>query len=92
MIAFSKALALEEARRDHGQRGLPGRAAKTALPEGRARRPGRQRRDLVDRVPVGRAAGAPHDVARAVLFFASPAADFLTGQVLAVGGGGCSSL
>ena len=39
-----------------------------------------------DRIPVGRAA-QPDDVVRAVMFFASPAADFVTGQVLAVAGG-----
>ena len=32
---------------------------------------------LGDRVPVGRS-GSPEDVLRAVFFFASPAADFLT--------------
>jgi 3-oxoacyl-[acyl-carrier protein] reductase len=39
-----------------------------------------------DRVPIGRPA-SPEDVVRAVLFFCSPAADFLTGQVIAVAGG-----
>jgi NAD(P)-dependent dehydrogenase (short-subunit alcohol dehydrogenase family) len=32
-------------------------------------------------------AGREEDVVRAVLFFASPAAAFVTGQVLAVAGG-----
>lgn len=80
VIAFSKALALEEARcgitvnvvcpgvfLDGGEQG-----------EATAR--------MGHRVPVGRA-GAECDIARAVFFFASPAADFLTGQVLAVAGG-----
>jgi 3-oxoacyl-[acyl-carrier protein] reductase len=80
VIAFSKALALEEARcgitvnvvcpgviadGDDGER---------ELPDGR------------DRIPVGRP-GTPTDVVRAILFFLSPAADFLTGQVRAVAGG-----
>jgi NAD(P)-dependent dehydrogenase (short-subunit alcohol dehydrogenase family) len=39
-----------------------------------------------DRIPVGRP-GSPEDVVRAVLFFCSPAADFLTGQVMSVAGG-----
>ena len=80
VIAFSKALALEEARGgitvnvvcpgvladgDDGAREIEGSS---------------------DRIPVGRA-GAPEDVARAVLFFCSPAADFITGQVLDVAGG-----
>ena len=41
---------------------------------------------LSDRVPVGHA-GAAEDVVRAVLFFASPAADFVTGQVVEIAGG-----
>jgi len=85
VIALSKALALEEARygitvnvvcpgmlEAGGERGR--RAA--LHPNG----------GLGDRVPVGRS-GCAADVARAVLFFASPAADFVTGQVLAVAGG-----
>jgi 3-oxoacyl-[acyl-carrier protein] reductase len=81
VIAFSKSLALEEARygvtvnvvspgvmedEGDGEDGIPGK--------------------LRDRVPIGRAATA-EDVLRAVFFFTSPAADFLTGQVLAVAGG-----
>lgn len=38
------------------------------------------------RVPIGRV-GTPADVAKAVAFFASDAADFITGQVLYVDGG-----
>ncbi len=79
VIAFSKALALEEARGGITVNVIcPGvfldgnkTASSTAL---------------VERVPVGRA-GLHDDVARAVFFFASPAADFLTGQVLDVAGG-----
>jgi gluconate 5-dehydrogenase len=41
---------------------------------------------LVSRIPLGRIA-EPEDVMRAVLFFASPASDFITGQVLYVDGG-----
>jgi NAD(P)-dependent dehydrogenase (short-subunit alcohol dehydrogenase family) len=37
-------------------------------------------------VPVGHA-GQAADVVRAVLFFTSPAADFVTGQVVEVAGG-----
>ncbi|MBN2021512.1 MAG: 3-oxoacyl-[acyl-carrier-protein] reductase [Pirellulales bacterium] len=39
-----------------------------------------------ERVPLGRL-GRPRDVADAVLFLASPAADYITGQVLTVDGG-----
>ncbi len=85
VIAFSKALALEEARcgitvnvvspgvlSDDGVQGL-------AVLDGSTP-------NLGDRIPVGRV-GSPDDVVRAVLFFASPAADFLTGQVLSIAGG-----
>ena len=41
---------------------------------------------LIRSTPVGRA-GSTADVARAVLFFVSPAADFLTGTILPVAGG-----
>jgi 3-oxoacyl-[acyl-carrier protein] reductase len=37
-------------------------------------------------IPVGRA-GTPADVARAIMFFASPEASFITGQTLFVCGG-----
>jgi NAD(P)-dependent dehydrogenase (short-subunit alcohol dehydrogenase family) len=79
VIAFSKALALEEAR--------GGITVNVVCPgvfvDGEKTLASAT---LVERVPVGRA-GLHDDVARAVFFFASPAADFLTGQVLDVAGG-----
>ena len=41
---------------------------------------------IVSRIPLGRIA-EPEDVMRAVLFFVSPASDFITGQTLYVDGG-----
>lgn len=41
---------------------------------------------LRERIPLGRVA-EPRDVAGAVLFFCSPAADYITGQILYVDGG-----
>ncbi len=41
---------------------------------------------MAEKIPLGRP-GAPEDIANAVLFFASPLASYVTGQVLAVDGG-----
>jgi 3-oxoacyl-[acyl-carrier protein] reductase len=81
VIAFSKALALEEAR--------CGITVNVVCPG--VLRDGEETAhaidaQLADRVPVGRA-GHADDVVRTILFFASPAADFITGQVLSVAGG-----
>lgn len=80
VTAFSKALALEEARYGITVNVIcPGVLAdgdaSPAVPD-----------HAGDRIPVGRP-GSADDVVRAVLFFSSPGADFLTGQVLAVAGG-----
>jgi NAD(P)-dependent dehydrogenase (short-subunit alcohol dehydrogenase family) len=42
--------------------------------------------DLIARIPLGRVA-QPEEVMQAVLFFVSPASDFVTGQILYVDGG-----
>ena len=41
---------------------------------------------FIEQIPLGRI-GAPEDVAQAVLFLCSPAAAYITGQVLEVNGG-----
>jgi 3-oxoacyl-[acyl-carrier protein] reductase len=46
----------------------------------------RQTRQIVNRTPMGRL-GNTRDVAELIGFLASPAADFITGQVIAVDGG-----
>lgn len=48
--------------------------------------PAEQREALAAQIPVGRL-GAPEDVAQAVLYLASEAASYVTGQVLHVNGG-----
>jgi 3-oxoacyl-[acyl-carrier protein] reductase len=42
--------------------------------------------EMVRRIPLGRA-GEPEDIARVVLFFASPLSDYVTGQTINVSGG-----
>jgi 3-oxoacyl-[acyl-carrier protein] reductase len=82
VVAFSKALALEEARAGITVNVVsPG-----VLADGDDGRAVVENAYAEDRIPVGRS-GGPEDLVRAVLFFCSPAADFLTGQVLAVAGG-----
>ena len=41
---------------------------------------------IVRSIPLARV-GRPEEVARAILFFASPDADYITGQTLSVNGG-----
>jgi len=48
--------------------------------------PSKLRQQVVDSTPLGRW-GVPDDVAGAAVFLASPAASFLTGQTILVGGG-----
>jgi 3-oxoacyl-[acyl-carrier protein] reductase len=45
-----------------------------------------QDESMAEKIPLGRT-GVPEDIAKAVLFFASPLADYVSGQVLAVDGG-----
>ncbi len=80
VVAFSKALALEEARN-----GVTVNVVAPGVMEDH-KHPGEPNDHVAERIPVGRA-GHPDELARAVLFLASPAAGFITGQTLAVAGG-----
>ncbi|MCE5290483.1 MAG: SDR family oxidoreductase [Nocardiaceae bacterium] len=83
VIAFTKSLAREMARHEINVNCVcPGPTDTplfNSLPE-------RIRSGLIRATPFGRIA-TPDEIANAVLFFASSAADFVTGQVLSVSGG-----
>jgi NAD(P)-dependent dehydrogenase (short-subunit alcohol dehydrogenase family) len=83
VVALSRALALEEARC-----GITVNVVSPGLlrDETGDKKAAAADAALGDRVPVGHA-GRSADVIRAVLFFASPSADFVTGQVVEVAGG-----
>jgi 3-oxoacyl-[acyl-carrier protein] reductase len=83
VVALSRALALEEARC-----GITVNVVSPGLLKDETGDRAAAAADvrLGDRVPVGHA-GRAADVVRAVLFFASPAAGFVTGQVVEVAGG-----
>jgi 3-oxoacyl-[acyl-carrier protein] reductase len=83
VVALSRALALEEARC-----GITVNVVSPGLlrDETGGKAAAATDQALGDRVPVGHA-GRSADVVRAVLFFASPLADFVTGQVVEVAGG-----
>jgi 2-hydroxycyclohexanecarboxyl-CoA dehydrogenase len=86
VIAFSKTLAREMARhRINVNVVCPGLTETALLAECRERMP--KVMDAVTRaIPWGRV-GQPEEVAEAVAFLASPAADYITGQTLSVSGG-----
>ncbi len=89
LIAFSKTLA-----REHSRHGItfnvvcpgPTDTALLASVTDAAADPEKLREAFRRAIPIGRL-GQPEDLAGAVLFFASDAASFVTGQVLSVSGG-----
>jgi 3-oxoacyl-[acyl-carrier protein] reductase len=83
VVALSRALALEEARC-----GITVNVVSPGMLKDESGSKAAEAADamLGERVPVGHA-GSAQDVIRAVLFFASPSADFVTGQVVEVAGG-----
>ncbi len=88
--AFTKAVAHENAGLGITSNAVGPGVVVTGMTEIGARRRGRSLEEHVEllrqTVPVGRV-GTPHDIARAVAFFAAEDADFVTGQVLYVSGG-----
>ena len=84
VIGFSKSLAAEVARHNITVNVVSPATVDTPLLRGMLRPDQIERREKAN--PMGRL-GRPEDVAAAVVFFASPAAGYITGQVLSVNGG-----
>ena len=88
IISFSKTLARELARyRINVNVVCPGPTKTALLDEITAGPDGAKVIDAMTRAVPFRRLGTPDDIAGAVAFFASPDADFITGQVLSVSGG-----
>jgi 3-oxoacyl-[acyl-carrier protein] reductase len=83
MVGFSKSLA-----REIGGRGITVNTVAPGFIDTDMTRalPPQQRDALIAQIPLGRL-GSPSDVAEAVLFLASPAAAYITGETLNVNGG-----
>src|SRR5262249_16364765 len=84
VIGFSKSLAAEVARHGIPVNVVSPATVDTPLLRGMLTAEQIERREKAN--PMGRL-GRPEDVAAAVLFFASPGAGYVTGQVLSVNGG-----
>lgn len=83
MIGFSKSLAKEVASRNICVNCIAPGYIETRMTEALNEK---QREGIMQMIPLGRI-GQPDDIAQAVLFLASGAADYITGQVLTVDGG-----
>ena len=86
VVTLTKSLALELAPRGITVNAVGPSLVETDLTRERMRTLPGFREQEVGRTPLGRL-GTPEDVAAAVVFFASPAAGFITGQLLLVDGG-----
>ncbi len=83
LIGFTKSIAREYASRNIQVNAVAPGFIDTAMSQAI---PPKGREFLIKQIPMERL-GTPEDVAEAVLFLASPAADYITGQVLSVNGG-----
>jgi 3-oxoacyl-[acyl-carrier protein] reductase len=83
VIGFTKALAREVASRNITVNAVAPGFIDTDMTRVLAEE---QRQGLLTQIPAGRL-GSPEDIAHAVLFLASPAAAYITGQTLSVNGG-----
>ena len=83
VIGFSKSMAKELASRNITVNSIAPGFITTDMTAGL---PDQVKGELSSQIPLGRL-GTPEDVAAAVLFFVSPAADYITGQTINVDGG-----
>jgi len=83
LIGFTKSVAREYASRNIQVNAVAPGFIDTAMSQAI---PQKEREFLIKQIPMERL-GTPEDVAEAVLYLASPAADYITGQVLKVNGG-----
>ena len=83
VIGFTKSVAREYANRNIQVNAVAPGFIDTAMTQAI---PQKDRDFLIKQIPMERL-GTPEDVAEAVLFLASPAADYITGQVINVNGG-----
>ena len=83
VIGFTKSVAKELAARNITANAIAPGFIQTAMTD---KIPDEIKQKMIEQIPLGKL-GQPEDVAQAALFLASPAADYITGQVLAVNGG-----
>jgi 2-hydroxycyclohexanecarboxyl-CoA dehydrogenase len=86
VIAFTKGLAREVARHGVNVNCVAPGLTDTPLLAGISEGAEKLMAAIIRSIPLGRV-GTPDEVARAILFFASPDADYITGQTLSVNGG-----
>ncbi|HEY9325901.1 MAG TPA: SDR family oxidoreductase, partial [Candidatus Limnocylindria bacterium] len=86
VVNVTRSLALELAPHGITVNAVGPSLVETDLTRERMRKTPAFREEEVARTPLGRL-GTPEDVTGAVVFFASPAASFITGQTLLVDGG-----
>lgn len=83
VIAFTKTVAKELASRGVTANAIAPGFIQTAMTD---KLSDEVKQKMMAQIPLGKL-GTPEDIANAVVFLASPAADYITGQVLAVNGG-----
>jgi 2-hydroxycyclohexanecarboxyl-CoA dehydrogenase len=86
VIAFTKGLAREVARHGITVNCVAPGLTDTPLLAGMTEGAEKLMAAIIRSIPLGRV-GKPEEIARAILFFASPDADYVTGQTLSVNGG-----